>query len=162
LVFSIPEILVDLRKATTAQQAIAAIERTKEIQGYAFMSQFYQAPHQFSEQLWQFIHSNRFRGNPRNLAGAMAGLPELSWKRSFDICTQKKNRPRQPLDPHAYWDYMRRKFPDRLRELLATTSILEVRQVLRKSPSKDPHYVRLKKNPEHVLEWLRSGKPAVS
>jgi hypothetical protein len=57
---------------------------------------------------------------------------------------------------------MRRKFPDRLRELLAAQSVSEIQRILRKSPSKDTHYVRLKKNPEKVLEWLHAGKPALS
>src|ERR1017187_2007591 len=34
------------------------------------------------EALWQSIQSGRFNGNPRNLAGAMAGLPELRGKRA--------------------------------------------------------------------------------
>jgi hypothetical protein len=154
-----PQLSVDLRKATTPQHAMEAIERTKEIQEYAFMPRFYWASDHFPDQLWQFIQSKRFRGNPRNLAGAMAGLPELSWKRSFDVCTRKENRALQPLDIHAYWDYMRRKFPDRLRELLAAQSVSEIQRVLRKSPSNDPHYVRLKKNPGKVLEWLHAGRP---
>src|ERR1035441_800286 len=37
-------------------------------------------PEQFEADLVAFLKSGRYHGNPRNLVGAMAGLPLLNWK----------------------------------------------------------------------------------
>ena len=123
-----------------------------------FQPPFYDdAPENFYEPLRGFLESGRFYGNPRNLAAAMAGLPELSWKRSFEICTAHPHKSGHMLP--AYWDHMRRKFPDRLRELEAAKSPADVKIVLARLRTTDPVYVHLKENPERVKEWLEEGKP---
>jgi hypothetical protein len=118
---------------------------------------FYDAPEKFEQELGNFLRSARFHGNPRNLAAAMAGLPELSWKRSFDICTKHPHKGGQMLQ--AYWDHMRRNFPDRLRELEAAKTALDVKIVLARSRTDDPLYLHLKENPDQVKGWLEAGKP---
>jgi hypothetical protein len=121
---------------------------------------FYDAPDRFAGELGEFFKSGRYHGNPRNLAAAMAGLPELSWKRSFDICSAYPYKTDHKVQ--AYWDHMRRNFPDRLRELEEAETELDVKIVLGRSRTDDPLYLHLKENPGKVKEWLEAGRPVDS
>jgi hypothetical protein len=146
-----------LRKARNSSEAISAIIAAKNRIPGAFPPPFYYHPERYENALWQFLRSCRFNGNPRNLAGAMAGLPDIGWKRSFDICS--KHPYKGGLALQAYWDYMRRNFPDRLSELSEAKTPAEVKTVLAKSRTRDPIYLHLKENPDQALEWLKAGKP---
>jgi hypothetical protein len=138
--------------------AIAALIAAKKdgIPG-VFQPPFYDAPEQYVKELGNFLESGRFHRNPRNLAAAMAGLPELSQKRSFDICAAHPYKTAYMLQ--VYWDHMKRKFPVRLRELEEATTELDVKIVLSRSRTNDPVYRNLKENPGKVKEWLKIGKP---
>jgi len=156
-----PRLLVAMRKAESSgntSDAMAALIDAKNhgIQG-VFQPPFYHSPEQFETALGAFLKSGRYRGNPRNLAAAMAGLPEVSWKRSFDICIQHPYKTGFAIQ--AYWDYMERKFPDRLRELEEAKTPLEVKIVLARSRTNDLVYRHLKENPGQVKERLAAGKP---
>lgn len=157
--FNWPEVSVRLRNARSSVEALAAMVSAKERSPGAFQPPFYHTIEQHESALWQFLQSGRFYGNPKNLASAMAGLPELSWKRSFDICCRYPDKGCSHL--HAYWDYMRRNFPDRLRELSTASSTDEVKAILAKSRTQDPVYQHLKANPDKVLDWLAAGKPSL-
>ncbi len=125
---------------------------------FVMQNRFYRDPEKYKEQLWEFIESGRPAGNPRNLAGAMAGLPELSWKRSLDICQQS---PCQfPLAQQVWPDFMRRRFPVRLRELLAVATPEDAKAVLARSKTTDPTYLHLKKHPEEALLVLKAAHTA--
>lgn len=87
----------------------------------------------------------------------MAGLPELSWKRSFDICSKHPHK--TDIAEPALWDYFRRNFPDRLRELNDARTPDEVKVVLDRSRTHDPVYLHLKEHADKALEWLAVGKP---
>ncbi len=137
--------------------AVAMIYAKKRIQG-VFQPPFYNEPEKYAEELWQFLQSGRFHENPRNLAGALAGLPEVSWKRSFDICSKHPCRQSRPLE--AYRDHIQRNFPDRFRELCAAKTVEEVKTILAKSRTTDPTYAHLKEKPDQALEWLALGDPA--
>ena len=101
---------VALRKAKNADDALAAVLAARQRVPFVMQAPFYNAPEKHTEQLWEFLQSGKLSGNPRNLAGAVAGLPELSWKRSLDI--SQKNPCQFPLAPQAWPDFLRRKFPD--------------------------------------------------
>lgn len=155
-----PFLSVALRQAKTPRDVTNAIQEAAKRKPLVFPQPYFCEPEKHEEALWQFLQSGRFCGNPRNLAAAIAGFPEYTWKRSFDICS---GHPYIALPAvEAYWDYMRRNFPDRLRELGATKTPEQVKAVLRKSHTQDPIYLHLKKNPEKVLEWLNAGKPSVN
>jgi hypothetical protein len=62
----------------------------------------------------------------------------------------------------AYWDYMRRNFSDRLRELEEARTPLDVKIILARSRTNDPLYLHLKDNPGKVKEWLDEGKPKLA
>ena len=104
------------------------------------------------------MKGGRFHGNPRNLAAAMSGLPELSWKRSFERCSAHPYKTGHKIP--SYWDHMRRKFPVRLRELEEAKTELDVKIVLARSRTDDAIYLHLKDNPDKVKEWLKLGKPS--
>ena len=89
----------------------------------------------------------------------MAGLPELSWKRSFDICSARPCKKAHKIE--TYRDHMRRNFPDRLRELEDARTELGVKIVLARSRTEDPVYLHLRDNPTEVKKWLERGKPIV-
>ena len=156
-----PKLSIALRRAEQSgntSEVVATLAATeKERFTSPYHSAFCQTPEQFETALGAFLKSGRFCGNPRNLAGAMAGLPELSWKRSFDICTEYPYKTDHKVP--AYWDHMRRKFPQRLRELEDARTELEVKIILARSRTDDPVYLQLKENPEKVKEWLGEGKP---
>lgn len=156
-----PRLSAEFRKAEGTKNpsvAIAALIAAKKdgIPG-VFQPPFYDAPEQYVKELGDFLESGRFHRNPRNLAAAMAGLPELSQKRSFDICAAHPYKTAYMLQ--VYWDYMKRKFPVRLRELEKATTELDVKVVLSRSRTDDPVYLHLKENPGKVKEWLEAGKP---
>jgi hypothetical protein len=113
---------------------------------------FQRDPARFADQVWAFVRSERFGGNPRNLAGALAGLPELSWKRSLDIA--QEHALDTPLQPQAWRDHLRRRFNERFRELMRANTIEDVKAILKKSKSNDVTYRHMKKYPEEVLQWV--------
>ena len=155
-----PILLKALRKAKRSQDAVAAMIEAKARE--AFVGQrppFEKNPQEHEAALWQFLQSGRFHENPRNLAGAMAGLPEISWKRSFDICSR---HPCKYMVAEQSWrDYLRRKFPQRLQELRMAKTTEEVRKVLRKSRTHDPTYEFLKEHPEEVILWFNPEKSSM-
>jgi hypothetical protein len=159
-----PRLSVALRRAEKSgnpSEAIAELVATEKNRFYSpYQPPFYESPERYEEALGAFLKSGRYHGNPRTLAAAMAGLPELSWKRSFDICTKHPYKTDHKLQ--AYRDYMRRNFPDRLRELEEARTVLDVRIVLARSKTDDPVYLHLKENPDKVKEWLEAGKPVAS
>ena len=110
-----------------------------------------------SDLIWNFVTSGRFHDNLRNFANAMAGVPEMSWKRSFDLCTANPPNPPISMHPRAYRDFLHRNFPERLRELESARTPDQVAKILAKSRSKDPTYLTLRAEPAKVLEWLQKG-----
>ena len=135
-----------------------AITEAKGQGGHPFQPQFYKTPDRFADQLWEFLKSKRYRDNPRNLAAAMAGLPELSWKRSFDKCSPQAV-PEVGMQVRAYREYVRRKFPDRFAALLKAQSTEEIEAILKGSRSRDRILNHLRDNPSKVQNWLEAGKP---
>lgn len=152
-----PFLSVRLTDAKNSAHAAAAIIAAKKRIPGVFQPPFYKEPEKCKDALWQFLQSGRFHGNPRNLAGALAGLPEVSWKRSFDICSNHPCKQAPVLE--AYRDYIKRNFPDRFRELCTAKTTEEVESILAKSRTTDPAYLHLKKNPDKALEWLAAGDP---
>jgi hypothetical protein len=154
-----PNLSIALRRARNSSQALAGLIAAKEGVPGALQPPFYHQLERHEAALWQFLRSGRYHGNPRNLAAAMAGLPELSWKRSFDICSKHPHKGGLALQ--AYWDYMRRNFPDRLRELAEVRTPEQVKMILARSRTNDPIYLHLKEHPDEALEWLKAGKPSL-
>jgi hypothetical protein len=71
--------------------------------------------------------------NPLNLANALAGLPEIGWRRSFDLCKEMNPNPEEPASmPYSAFGL--------------------IEEALRKSP---------KDSPEHAINRLRARVFAV-
>jgi hypothetical protein len=151
-----PEIIERVQNARNPAEAADAV-LTPAVKEEPFRPGFLQDPHLCAEAIWKFVRSGRFHGSLRNLANAMAGVPEMSWKRSFDLCTA--NPPNPPIAMHhrAYRDFLHRNFPERLRELESAHTPDEVAKILAKSRSKDPIYLALRETPDKVLGWLKEG-----
>jgi hypothetical protein len=152
-----PEVELAIRKARNAEDLHASLKRARGSGTHPFQPLFYHQPEKYLQQLWAFLCSDRYHGNPRDIAGAMAGMPELSWKRSFDICGGHKCATFK--HPRAYRDYLKKKFPQRFRELLAAKNAEEVIGILKRSRTKDQHYLALSQNSARVLTWLEAGLP---
>jgi hypothetical protein len=151
-----PEIIATLQSAGDANEAAEALLNSVSAWGgprppILLNTRIY------AEQLWSFLNSDRFNGNLRNLASATAGVPEMSWKRSFDLCVKNPPKPPIPVHPRAIRDFLHRNFPQRLIELEAAKDLPTVRTILAKSRSKDQTYLRLRAAPEWVLEWIKDG-----
>jgi hypothetical protein len=157
-----PEISLGLKKAKNEQQ-LAEVFRNNRRSSYAFERAFSKEPERFAGDCWKFIHaekkSNKYRGNPRNLAAAMAGLPEILPRTSFNRCAKWINNKGHPVGYRAYRDYLQRKFRERFRLLIKASSTDEVAKILRGSRSKDKVIRYLRENPHKVLYWLECGKP---
>jgi hypothetical protein len=150
-----PEILAALRNATNATEAAEALKSSVSAWNGVRPPILWETS-LYAEQLWNFLNSSRFNFNLRNLANAMAGVPEMSWKRSFDLCVKNPPTPPIPLHPRAIRDFLHRNFPERLQELESAKTLKEVKMILAKSRSKDPRYLKLKENKNWVLGWLKS------
>lgn len=153
-----PEISLGLRKAQN-EQAVAEVLRTHRRIPSAFERPLYKEPERFAGDCWKFIKGKKYRGNPRNLAAAMAGLPEISGRTSFNRCATWINQKGHPVSYRAYRDYLQRKFNERFLLLLKATSTEEVAKILHGSRSKDRVIRYLRENPHKVLYWLECGKP---
>jgi hypothetical protein len=151
-----PAIIEGLRDARNGTEAANAVQLPESA---PIKPGFLQDPQKGADQLWGFLASGRFHGNLRNLANAMAGVPEMSWKRSFDLCTANPPNPAIRMHPLAYRDFLQRNFPERLRELESARTPDDVKRVLARSRSKDPTYLAIRREPERVLDWLAAGKP---
>jgi hypothetical protein len=151
-----PEIIGALQSAGGPNEAAEALENSVSAWGGPRPPMLLNT-RTYAEQLWSFLKSDRFHGNLRNLANAMAGVPEMSWKRSFDLCVKNPPKPPIPVHPRAIRDFLNRNFPERLRELEAVKDTRAVRKILARSRSKDPDYLKLKTNPGWVLRWISDG-----
>ena len=152
-----PEISRGLNVAQNEQQ-VAEVLKSGRQNSHTFYPPFVKAPERFASECWKFIHSKRYHQNPRNLAAAMAGLPEISVRTSFNRC-HKYAANCHPVGYRAYREHLRRKFHDRFRKLTAAASTEEVVTILRGSKSKDAVLRHLSENPDKVLRWLECGIP---
>jgi hypothetical protein len=151
-----PELSYGLNVAKTEQEVTAVLKAARPLNSYAAQPPFYKEKEKYSGECWKFVQSKRYRQNPRNLASAMAGLPEISGKTSFDRCS-KFAADCAPTGYRAYRDYLRRKFHDRFLALTKANSPEEVTVILLGSRSTDRTLRYLLENPDKVLYWLECG-----
>jgi len=155
-----PEISRGLNIAQSEQQ-VAEVFNRKWRGNYISDAPFFSEPGRFAGDCLKFIRGKKYRGNPRNLAAAMAGLPEISARTSFNRCAAFAAKC-HPVGFRAYRDYLRRKFHDRFRKLIAASTTEEVEEILGGSRSKDAVLLYLIENAAKVLYWLECGIPGNS
>jgi hypothetical protein len=105
--------------------------------------------------LWEFTQSKRYTGEPRLIADALAGVPKLAWRTSFNHCG---THPTIALYTRACRDRLKRKFPERLRELLKAKSTEEIVEILSRARTQDPVIQLMRSMPERVMDMLRDGE----
>jgi hypothetical protein len=87
-------------------------------------------------QVVQFLSTNRFRGDPRQIANAFAGAPSIGTWRSLKVCQAS---PCQiPIGERAIRAYIRRKHKRLYAELSADISIVNFATELKRYRSRDP------------------------
>lgn len=153
-----PELEPRLRRARTAHDVRQALEPYKVAAPAPYLLAH-------GEKLSEFLSSGRYRGDPRQIANAMAGVDTLSWRRSLDLCSAPDNRCTLMVHERAWRDLMRRKFPDRFlllrraEKLDEPAAIKKISTIMRGTRTRDEN-IRLRRNrPEEVLRLLRSGIP---
>lgn len=63
-----------------------------------------QAAYVFQSELLNFLLSRRYAVNPRNLGDALAGLPHMKWRQSFDRCCGMQFNP--PAQEYEVWELL--------------------------------------------------------
>jgi hypothetical protein len=86
-------------------------------------------------QLCNFLSGNRFRRDPRQIANAFAGVPQVSVWRSLKLCQAQPSN--HSLGQRALRAYIRRKHPELYGNLLAEESLINFANSLKRYRSKD-------------------------
>lgn len=107
-------------------------------------------------ELWEFLRSGRYKGEPRQIAYAMAGVPEMAWRSSLDACTKSPSR--LHINPPAFKDHIRRHNPELLRTLLATGA---TQGHLKQLAKHCDECRRLAAKPKLVLQALKEGQALI-
>jgi hypothetical protein len=106
--------------------------------------------------LWEFLQSGRYKGEPRQIAYAMAGVPEMTWRSSLDACT--KHPSRLHINLPAFKDHIRRHNPELLRSLVVDGA---TEGNLRQLAKHCAECRRVAARPELVLRALVEGEPLI-
>jgi|GEM_PF-3594373 len=107
--------------------------------------------------LWEFLESGRYKGEPRQIAYAMAGVPEITWRSSLDYCT--KNPSPLHITLPAFRDHIRRHRPPCLQSLLKDGITPENLKSLRNCCDECRRFAA---KPERVVRALKEGEPLIS
>jgi hypothetical protein len=83
----------------------------------------------------KFLESDRFRGDPRQIANAFGGFPQISVWRSLKIC--QAHRCMDPIGNRAIRAYIRRKHPALYRDLRPDYSLVNFASALKRYRSTD-------------------------
>lgn len=105
-------------------------------------------------ELWDYLKSGRYKGEPRQIANAMAGVPDMTWRSALDACT--KHPSRLPINPPAFKDHIRRYNPELLRALIADGP---TKQNMKQLAKHCDECRRLASKPQLMLRTLKEGEP---
>jgi hypothetical protein len=106
--------------------------------------------------LWEFLNDKRYTGEPRQIAYAMAGVPDMKWRSSLNTCTKYPSG--LPIHPSAFKDHIHRHNPDLLHSLVATGA---TESNLGRLAKHCDECSRLSTEPKRVLEALEAGEPLI-
>ncbi len=73
-----PKLSVGIRRAKSGKEAVEALKSTNGYGHYPFTPDINKHAEEYELAIWEFLQSGKYRGNPRNFANAMAGLPKVS------------------------------------------------------------------------------------
>jgi hypothetical protein len=106
-----------------------------------------------------FLESDRFRGNPLQIANAMAGVPQIGWWRSLKLC-QKKRDTYMGIGQRAVKAYVRRKHRRLYNNLeLKPDDPIHFMLCMRNSRTREKNMLVYKKYPHQLLAAWESAKP---
>lgn len=110
-----------------------------------------------SSALWAFTRSGRYHGDPLQVANGLAGVPELKWRTSLNRCSRIPPR----IRPHFRFirDHLRRRFPERFRELIWAKKTETIVEILSRTRSGDEVILMFRHIPDRVGEYLSAGLP---
>jgi len=149
-----PDLVGEMTREATLEGLLATIKRVcpgaESTEGYIKMTEHI-------GDLWEFLTSGRYQGEPRQIAYALAGRPEIAWRTSFDYCT--KNPSELPICPDAFLDHVRRHNPDCFHDLSDNGVTEENRKLLRRCCEECR---RVAEQPEWITRALQAGKPLFS
>lgn len=151
-----PELSRAIRSAKTREQLIPTLRRMRPLSSHYEQPPFIKEWKQYWPKLWEFVtESGRYYNNPRNIAHALAGIPELSWKRSFDVCSSHPSH--LEIQKRAVLDYLRRNVPKRLKEIRAAgDNVVKIREILeRRSKDRQLHILALQA--EQIPQYLKDA-----
>ena len=107
--------------------------------------------------LVSFIRSHDYTGDPRQIANAMAGVPENALSTSLKRCRAIPCE--KEIGVRALRDYLRRNFPGVHAKLLNAKDADSVVRAMAAIRTTDREFLWLRNNPEDVFEVMRVGSP---
>lgn len=110
-----------------------------------------------STTLLRVLRSPEYRGDPRFVANAMAGIPEYSWSTSLKKC--RKYPSSKAIGETALRDYVRRECRSVFPKLLNAKTAADVTRIVSAVHTDDRELSWLFARPEHLLQVLESGCP---
>jgi hypothetical protein len=107
--------------------------------------------------LMDFIRSRDYTGDPRQIAAALAGVPELAWATSQRRC--RKIPCDTAIGIRALRDYLRRNFPASHAKLLNAKDTDSVVRAMVETRTNDREFLWMSENPEFALHVMEQGCP---
>ncbi len=138
-------------KAKSLLRVLEAISAEK-------MSSYAQAARRLIEQfdsVLKFLASDRFRHDPRQIANALAGVPQVGLWRSLKLGQSRSCT--YPIGQRAMKAYLKRKHPMLYRRLAADPDLLNFVSVLRSYRTKDRWLAGL--NAQYLHQCWQQAKP---
>ena len=102
-----------------------------------------------------FIRSRDYAGDPRQIANAMAGVPENAWSTSLKRCRAIPCE--KEIGLRALRDYLRRNFPGVHAKLLNARDAESVTRAMANTRTTDREFLWLRDNPDEVLRVMEQG-----
>jgi len=134
------------------------LRKIEKFQGGTVRDNFTRLLHNFP-QLIAFLESDRFRGDPLQIANAMAGVPQIGWWRSLKLC-QKKRDTYIGISQRAVKAYVRRKHPRLYANLeLQPNDPIHFMLCMRNYRTREKNMWVYKKYPHQLLAAWESAKP---
>lgn len=148
-----PDLLRHMRKPKSLESLLLALKKASP--GAETTWQYLHLTENIGA-LVEFLESGRYKGEPRQIAYAMAGVPDMTWRSSLDACTKRPSR--LLINAPAFKDHIRRHNGKLLRSLITDGP---TEQNLRQLAKHCDECRRLGSNPQLIVKTLKEGKPLI-
>ena len=151
-----PELLKVLRKRSSEESIRATLELFTDSQ---FGPHVHHARYLIGRLpfLVGFIRSYDYTGDPRQIANALAGVPENAWPTSLKKCRAVPSQ--EAIGVRALRDYLRRNFPTVHAKLLNARTLKAVTEAMATTRTTDREFLWMRDNPEFTFFVLKQGLP---